>query len=268
MQNSQKKFIGAAIQMNCILGDVQSNLEKAYQLIQKAAVQGASFIVLPELFNTGYRLDPNDQQYAETIPGYTTDWLIDVAQQFQVIIAGCLLERDGAEIYDTCVIVSSNGVEGTYRKIYLWDQEKDRFSAGEEYKVIHLNDVRVGMQICYEVGFPEGGRLLALKGANVLLYSSAFGKSRRYAWDVATRARALENGCFVIAANRTGIEKDETFFGGGSRIINPKGSVLVEATEEDDVILAEINLRESEEQRKEIPYLRDLHEVYKKESHK
>ncbi|WP_310877467.1 carbon-nitrogen hydrolase family protein [Priestia megaterium] len=260
-------FIAAAVQMNCELGNPGSNLEKAYHLIEQAVLKGASFIVLPELFNTGYRVEEKDWQYAEYIPGYTSEWLVQTAQKFNVIIAGCILEKKNDRIYDTCLVVDRDGIQGTYRKIYLWNQEKQRFQKGDRYEVTQLGEVTLGMQICYEVGFPEGARVLTLKGANVLIYSSAFGSLRRYAWDIATKARALENGCFVIASNRTGTEKNETVFGGGSRIINPQGKVLTEATKEDEVIVAEIDLVQVEEQRKAIPYLLDLqNDMYKEPS--
>ncbi|SSS89070.1 amidohydrolase [Acinetobacter baumannii] len=108
------------------------------------------------------------------------------------------------------------------------------------------------------MGFPEGARILALKGADLIIYPSAFGEERYYAWDIATKARALENGCYVIAANRTGIEKGETIFGGHSRILDPKGNILAEATKENEVIVTEIDMNKVSEQRKTIPYLRDL----------
>lgn len=97
-----------------------------------------------------------------------------------------------------------------------------------------------------------------MQGANILVYPSAFGSARIYAWDITTKARALENACYVIAANRTGIEKGETAFGGHSRIVDPTGKVIVEATENDEVIVAEIDLALVQEQRKRIPYLKDL----------
>ncbi|MDK8210603.1 carbon-nitrogen hydrolase family protein, partial [Bacillus subtilis] len=90
-------------------------------------------------------------------------------------IAGCILEKESDCIYDTCLVVDRDGIQGTYRKIYLWDQEKQRFQKGDRYEVTQLGEVTLGMQICYEVGFPEGARVLTLKGANVLIYSSAFG---------------------------------------------------------------------------------------------
>ena len=255
-----KKIRVAAVQLNCELGDKQKNLTHAEGLISEAAEKGATLVVLPELFNTGYRVEERDFELAEKIPGDTTDWMVSIARKYGVVLIGCILEKGitNGVIYDTSVVVNETEILGTYRKTHLWDMENVRFTKGADFPVIDLGFARIGMQICYEVGFPEGARILTYKGADLIVYPSAFGKARHYAWDIATRARALENGCFIIAANRTGQEK-ETEFGGYSRIVNPQGSVLEEADEENQVIITEIDLAEVVEQRSSIPYLRDLY---------
>lgn len=251
----------AAIQMNCSLGNKQENLAKAKKLVGQAIQQGAKLIVLPELFNTGYRVEENDLDLAESIPGYTTDWMSEISAKSGIYLVGCILEKGQTEglVFDTAVVVGPDGVIGSYRKIHLWDTENTRFAKGEEFPVFDLGFARLGMQICYEVGFPEGARILTLNGADIVVYPSAFGKARLYAWDVATRSRALENGIFLIACNRTGTEKGETTFGGTSRIVNPEGMILAEASQEDEVVISsEIDLDMVARQRRTIPYLRDL----------
>ncbi|GAX89252.1 carbon-nitrogen hydrolase family protein [Effusibacillus lacus] len=252
--------IVAAVQMNCVLGDKTENLKKALFLIEDAVQQGAKLIVLPELFNTGYRVEERDPELAEPIPGPTTQWMSRLSQKHHVYLIGCILEKSviSGLVYDTAVVVGPHGLVGFYRKVHLWDTENTRFAKGEEFPVFDLGFARLGVQICYEIGFPEGSRILALNGADIVVYPSAFGQARRYAWDLATRSRALENGVFVIASNRTGIEKGETAFGGGSRIVNPQGMVLREALSEDEALVAEIDLSLVETQRRTIPYLRDL----------
>ncbi|RFU66670.1 carbon-nitrogen hydrolase family protein [Peribacillus glennii] len=257
---ARNSFKVAAIQMNCELGNKKVNLERAYNLITKAVKQGAKLVVIPELFNTGYRTEEDDISLAETIPGETTNWMAEVSKELNITLVGCIMEQGKQKglVYDTSIVTSTEGIVGTYRKTHLWDHENIRFTKGDNLPVFELEWGNLGMQICYEVGFPEGARTLALKGADIIVYPSAFGQARLYAWELATRARALENGCYVIAANRTGTEKGETVFGGHSRIINPKGEVLIQATQENDVIIAEIDINEVVQQRREIPYLRDL----------
>lgn len=257
------KHVVAAIQMNCALGNKDGNLQKAKTLIEQALEQHATFIVLPELFNTGYRVEEQDWQYAETIPGETTSYLQRIATQHDITIIGCILERGEIEgmIFDTAFVIAKNGVLGKYRKTHLWNQENLRFTRGDTLSVIQKGDLKMGLQICYEIGFPEGARILTLQGANMLIYPSAFGEKRYYVWDTASKARAIENGCFVIAANRSGIEKQSTYFGGKSRIIDPQGNVLIEATQEDECIVATIDIQRVIQQRREVPYLRDLNKV-------
>lgn len=254
----------AAIQMNCELENKQLNLERVYKLIFEAAKEGAKLVVIPELFNTGYRVEDNDFTLAETIPGETTNWMVEVSKEFNITLVGTILEscKSKGLIFDTCVVSGPDGIVGTYRKTHLWDQENTRFTKGDSLPVFELEWGNLGVLICYEVGFPEAARVLALKGADIIVYPSAFGKHRLYAWDLATRSRALENGCYVVAANRSGIEKSETFFGGHSRITSPQGEVLAQATEENEVIISNIDLDEVAKQRRRIPYLRDINKSF------
>ncbi|MDU9719343.1 carbon-nitrogen hydrolase family protein, partial [Helicobacter pylori] len=156
---------------------------------------------------------------------------------------------------------------GKHRKIYLWGDEKSRFKRGKKYEVFTLDfgdfSAKVGLQICYEIGFGVGANLLALQGAEVLIYPSAFGKARAYNWDLLSRARALENGCFVCACNHSGEEtsaklKQTLEFAGDSRIIAPNGKIIVQATKLNEVIIAEMDLNEAALQRQKIPYLQDF----------
>ncbi|MFB7155889.1 carbon-nitrogen hydrolase family protein [Lysinibacillus sp. NPDC056232] len=250
----------AAIQMDCNLVEINENLVKSEKLIEKAVSKGAQLIVLPEFFNTGYRVEEKDETVGEEIPGDLTEQLTAISKKHNVIIVAAIIEKsklDGVH-YDTAFIVSSKGLEAKYRKNYLWDQENIRFRKGQEYVVSKIGEATIGLQICYEIGFPEGARILTLSGANILIYPSAFGKARLHVWDIASRARAIENGCFVIAANRIGTEKEETHFGGHSRIISPDGEILASLQDEEGVIVATINLDEVTQQRKKVPYLKDL----------
>lgn len=260
MASKRQHLCVAAVQMECRLGQVQENLRKAEALIEEAVGLGAKLIVLPELFNTGYRVEERDQELAEPLPGPTLNWMTELCRKHQIYLSAALLEKGHISglVYDTAVITGPDGLIGSYRKTHLWDMENTRFAKGEDFPVFRTKDFNLGLQICYEIGFPEGARILTLKGAEILLYPSAFGKMRLYAWDIATRSRALENGAFLIAANRSGIEKETTEFAGHSRIVDPTGAVLAEASKPDEVITATLDLSLITEQRNKIPYLRDL----------
>lgn len=253
----------AALQMNCVLGDVAANLALAEKLIDEAVGKGAEWVVLPELFNTGYWIPKQDAELAEDIPdGKTTQWMIEQARKYKILVSGCIIAntKNRGIITDTALTVSEDGLLGTYDKVHLWDNEELRFQNGSKVpEPIQYGDLRIGMQICYEIGFPDISRLLTLKGANVIIYPSAFGRARYYVWDIQSKARALENGIYVIAVNRAGVDDNTVFLGGHSRIVAPNGEVLCEAGRDEDVVLiAEIDLNKCLEARRTVPYLRDL----------
>lgn len=258
----------AAVQMNTRLADKIYNLTTVEGHIRTAVNAGAKMVVVPELFSTGYRLDEQYADFAEPIPGPTVEKMAALAQELDIFIAACIVEKDlsSPDIYDTAFLVSPKGLEGAYRKVHLWGKEPGFFARGTELPVFETPWGLTGMMICYDVGFPEAARSLVLAGANLILMPSAFGLPRLYAWELATRARALENGCFFVTANRIGIEKDSEFCG-HSRIVDPQGTVIVDAGMNEAVIVATIDLAEVVVQRGRIPYLQDRYpRAYRQES--
>lgn len=249
----------AAVQMDCVLGDKNANLAKAEKFIAQASGHGAKLVVVPELFSTGYRLDEDYPKHAEPIPGETTARLTEIAKKYDVYIIGAILEKgeDGV-VYDTAVAIGAEGLLGKYRKMHLWGNESKYFGRGNTLCVVKLPFATVGLQICYEIGFPEQARVLTQMGADIIVYTSAFGKARAYAWDVASRSRALENGAYVIACNRVGTELD-TVLGGLSRIVAPNTDVIAGVGADcESIVCADIDLDFVPIQRRTIPYLRDL----------
>lgn len=249
----------------------EKNLSKALSLASKAVSEGAKIIALPELFDSGYCVEDRDGEFAidfSNLEHPTLKALFDFAKKHEVVFIACSIERRNGKLFDTAYIISKQGLVGKYSKIYLWGDEKRRFGSGENYPVFELEiqrglSVKIGLQICYEIGFAEGARFLALQGAELLFYPSAFGKARVYVWDLASRARALENGIFVLAINRSKEEdsklsKQNLYFAGRSRIISPKGEILKEVFEDEGYILEELDLDALQTQREALPYLRDL----------
>jgi len=254
----------AALQMTCELGNVDANLTKSERLIKEAVEKGAQWVILPELFNTGYWIPKQDAELAENIPdGRTTQWMIAQAKKYKILVSGCIIANTANKgiVTDTVLTVSDKGLLGKYDKVHLWDSEMLRFKKGNEVpEPIKYGELSIGQQICYEIGFPDISRLLVMKGANVIIYPAAFGKARYYVWDIQSKARALENGIYVIAVNRAGVDDNTVFFGGRSRIVAPNGDVLCEAPLDGDAVLvAEIDLAKCVEARRTVPYLRDLH---------
>jgi len=260
----------AAVQMDAVLGKPEANWETAEALVAGAASAGARVVVLPELFATGYRLDEDYGRYAETVPGPTTARLEAWCAGHKLeVVVGTVIEESsergqaaarGAPRI-TAVAVGRDGLLGAYGKMNLWDRERLYFEPGSGPVVCSTPVGPIGLLICYDLGFPEMARSLALLGADIVCAPAAFGAPRLYAWDLSTRSRALENGFFIIAANRVGQEKDSVF-AGHSRIVAPDGGILAEIPLGAGAATAELNLEAIATQRAALPYLRDLRPEY------
>ncbi|MCQ2784050.1 carbon-nitrogen hydrolase family protein [Helicobacter pylori] len=278
-KNPAKRILKTAvIQMQSKSYALNENLQLVLNLAKEAHNKGANLIVLPELFDSGYCVNDKDAEFGinlkaikhgeETLKSETLRALSDFAKSSDTHIVACSIEKTNKKLYDSAYIIPPKGwIVGKHRKIYLWGDEKLRFKRGKKYEVFTLDfgdfSAKVGLQICYEIGFGVGANLLALQGAEILIYPSAFGKARAYNWDLLSKARALENGCFVCACNHSGEEtnaqlKQTLEFAGDSRIIAPNGKIIVQATKLNEVIIAEMDLNEVALQRQKIPYLQDF----------
>ncbi|EMH41551.1 hydrolase, carbon-nitrogen family [Helicobacter pylori GAM96Ai] len=278
-KNLAKRILKTAvIQMQSKPYALNENLQLALNLAKEAHNKGTNLIVLPELFDSGYCVNDKDVEFGidfkaikhgeEALKNETLRALSDFAKSSDTHIVACSIEKNNKKLYDNAYIISPKGkIVGKHRKIYLWGDEKSRFKRGKKYEVFTLDfgdfSAKVGLQICYEIGFGVGTNLLALQGAEILIYPSAFGKARAYNWDLLSKARALENGCFVCACNHSGGEtnaklKQTLEFAGDSRIIAPNGKIIAQATKFNEVIIAEMDLNEVALQRQKIPYLQDF----------
>ncbi len=278
-KNPAKRILKTAvIQMQSKPYALNENLQLALNLAKEAHNKGANLIVLPELFDSGYCVNDKDAEFGinlkaiehgeETLKNESLRVLSDFAKSSDTHIVACSIEKTNKKLYDSAYIIPpKGGIVGKHRKIYLWGDEKSHFKRGKKYEVFTLDfgdfSAKVGLQICYEIGFGVGANLLALQGAEILIYPSAFGKTRAYNWDLLSRARALENGCFVCACNHSGEEtsaklKQTLEFAGDSRIIAPNGKIIAQATKLNEIIIAEMDLNEVALQRQKIPYLQDF----------
>ena len=194
---------------------LKENLRLGLKLAKDSLKNGVNLVVFPELFDSGYCVAPNDKDFAldfaKPKKHATFKALSAFAKENALHIIACGIEKSGKKLYDTAYIIAPSGkCVGKHRKIYLWGEEKSRFHKGKKYEVFSLDfgtfRAKVGLQICYEIGFGVGANILALKGAEVLIYPSAFGKARAYNWDLLSKARAVENGCFILACNHSGTE--------------------------------------------------------------
>lgn len=257
----------AVVQLNTN-NDKQGNLSKTSHFITKAAKDGADLVSLPEFFNFMGE-DTTEKDYIESIPGgESTHLLSNLAKKHRIYIhSGSMREvHTNEKSYNTSLVFNPDGeIIGKYRKIHLFDseiegmpvyKESDIIESGDKLALVDLPIGKAGLTICYDLRFPEMYRNYALSDVKVLFVPSAFTSyTGMLHWEVLLRARAIENQCYVIAANQFGSHVPGKSRFGNSMIIDPWGTVLARASEGEGVIMAELNPSLVETARQNIPCL-------------
>jgi N-carbamoylputrescine amidase len=263
-------------------GDADANLAVIEQRVAEAAAQGAKLVLLQELHNGPYfcqHESVHEFDRAEPIPGPSTERLGKLAKQHRVVLVSSLFERRAAGLYhNTAVVFDADGsTAGKYRKMHIPDDpgfyEKFYFTPGDlGFEPIDTSVGRLGVLVCWDQWYPEAARLMALAGAEVLLYPTAIGwdpgdtadeKTRqRDAWVLSHRGHAVANGLPVLSCNRVGHEQSPLDaagidFWGNSHVLGPQGEFIAEADREPTVLVCEVDLGRSEHVRRIWPFLRD-----------
>jgi predicted amidohydrolase len=242
-------LVGVA-QIEPRLGELGRNRELCLARLAEAAAAGCSLLVLPECASSGYVFESVEEAlpHAEEIPGLFTEALEGACRRLGVHCAAGMLERDGEVLHNSAVLVGPEGLVGRYRKTHLPYLGVDRFvRAGDELPVFETPLGRIGIEICYDLRFPELTRTLALKGAEIVVQPTNWPLAARSNANLLTRARAHENRIFLLTANRVGRERDAEFCG-WSQICDVWGNRLVEAdASEEGVFFAEIDPAEARE---------------------
>ena len=271
------------IQHRCVQ-EVGKNLDRIEEGIREAARQGARLVVLQELHNSLYFCQTENTELfdlAETIPGPSTERFGRLAKELDVVIVTSLFERRATGLYhNTAVVIEHDGtIVGKYRKMHIPDDpayyEKFYFTPGDlGFHPIQTSVGLLGVQVCWDQWYPEGARLMALQGAQLLIYPTAIGyessdtpeeqERQREAWMTVQRGHAVANGLPVIAVNRTGHEADPSGqtngiqFWGSSFVAGPQGEILYQAPkDEETVAVIDVDLQRSENVRRWWPFLRD-----------
>ena len=284
---NQRKYNLALVQMS-MGSNPEANFAAAVEHVHEAARRGANIVCLPELFRTQYfcqREDTSLFDLAEAIPGPSTKKLADVAREARVSIIASLFERRAPGLYhNTAVTLNSDGaIAGVYRKMHIPDDplyyEKYYFTPGDlGFQAVDTAFGRVGTLICWDQWYPEGARLTALQGAEVLFYPTAigwhpaekaeFGVAQYEAWQTIQRAHAIANGVYVAGVNRVGQEHGDINgnrasgqgieFWGGSFLADPFGRLIAKAAhDKEEILIGEIDLALIEDTRRNWPFLRD-----------
>ena len=278
-----RKTLPVALVQDRDHGSTEANLAAIEVAVARAAEAGARLVLLQELHNGPYFCQHEDTaefDRAEPIPGPSTERLGAIAARHGVVLVGSLFERRAAGLYhNTAVVLERDGrLIGRYRKMHIPDDpgflEKFYFTPGDlGFEPIDTSVGRLGVLVCWDQWYPEAARLMALAGAELLLYPTAIGwdpadaqeeKDRqRMAWILSHRGHAVANGLPVLSCNRTGFEPaphghSGIQFWGSSLVLGPQGEVLAEAgTESSELLLADVDLQRSEAVRRIWPFLRD-----------
>lgn len=273
----------ALIQQSCT-ADVAVNKKRLAENIAEVSARGAQLVVLQELHNTPYfcQVESVDNfDASEPIPGPSTEYFGALARKYGVVIVTSLFERRAAGLYhNTAVVIEKDGsIAGVHRKMHIPDDpayyEKFYFTPGDlGFHPIKTSVGNLGVQVCWDQWYPEGARLMALAGADILIYPTAIGYEssdtpeeqarQRQAWQLVQRGHAVANGLPVVTVNRVGHEADPSGqtngiqFWGSSFVAGPQGELLAEASQsEPENIIVDIDLQRSERVRRWWPFLRD-----------
>ena len=281
------KFRVGLVQMSAT-PDPDKNLQRAIDRLHQAAAKGAQIVCLPELFQTQYFCQREDAalfDLAEPIPGPATTRLAEAAKLLHIVLIGSLFEKRAPGVYhNTAVMIDADGsLRGIYRKMHIPDDplyyEKYYFTPGDlGFKAFDTNVGRVGTLVCWDQWYPEGARLTALQGAQVLFYPTAigwhpaekeqWGVAQHDAWQTIQRAHAIANGVYVAVVNRVGFEEGDIRgnkapgkgleFWGGSFVADPFGRVIAQAShDKEEILIADVDLKALEDIRRNWPFLRD-----------
>lgn len=264
--------------------DIKQNMTRLAESIKNLAKNGAELIVLQELHNSLYFCqveDVDNFDLAEPIPGPSTDCFSQLAKENNVVIVTSLFERRTAGLYhNTAVVIEKDGsIAGKFRKMHIPDDpayyEKFYFTPGDlGFRPIQTSVGCLGVQVCWDQWYPEGARLMALAGAEILIYPTAIGyaasddeaeqQRQREAWTMVQRGHAVANGLPVVSVNRVGFEPDPSRqtpgiqFWGSSFVAGPQGELLYRASEnEEETAIIDVDLAHSENVRRWWPFLRD-----------
>ncbi|MGD0955709.1 MAG: carbon-nitrogen hydrolase [Candidatus Acidiferrales bacterium] len=278
-----EKFTIGLIQMRCTK-DAEENLARVSAKIREAADCGGQIVCTHELFRSEYFCRTEDAELfnlAEPVPGPATEALAKVAKEKKIVIVASLFERRAAGIYhNTCAVIDADGsFLGKYRKMHIPDDplyyEKFYFTPGDlGFPNFDTRYGRIGVQICWDQWYPEGARMVALQGAQVIFYPTSigwhpkekaeFGAAQLDAWRTIQRGHAIANGVYVAVVNRVGLESNPAAgdpgieFWGNSFVADPFGKIVAEASNhKEEVLVVECDPAKSEDTRRNWPFLRD-----------
>lgn len=214
-------------------------------------------VVLPEMFNTGFSMQP--ALYAETMDGPTVQWMRRIAMAQRIILTGSLMIQEGTQFYNRLIWMLPNGELGHYdkRHLFAFAGEDQHYSAGEKRLIASVKGWRINLQICYDLRFPVWARQTTPNEYDVLVYVANWPEKRSHAWKTLLVARAIENQSFVVGVNRVGLDGNDIAHSGNSMVVGPMGEVLYHCADQESVFQITLQRDELEQTRAQFPFWKD-----------
>lgn len=273
----EKKLKILAIQMSSKIGDKWENYSKILELVEKNIKPDTDIIVLPEVWTVGWMPAKFEDSAEDLENSETIEFLSNIAQRYNVnIIGGSFITKREEEkgkreknssLYNTGPVIKRNGeLVATYDKMHLFSyygcEEGSYVEKGQNPVLINIEDVKIGLSICYDIRFPEIYRAYRKAGADLLINMAAWPMSRAVHWETLTKARAIENQCFMVALTQSGLIEEDEWNLGHSMVIDYNGNVLSEIKEGEGAIYSEIKFNEMYKFREKCTILLDIHDDY------
>jgi predicted amidohydrolase len=251
-----RKLGVAAIQFNITLGEIDRNLAKAEAALRRVAAKGAQLAVLPEMWSAGFAYRKLPELAAQT--PRVLDAIAALSVELGLTVVGSLPELVGGQVCNTSFVTDRGMLAGSYRKLHLFSlmNEHENIAGGDRSVVVETSSGKLGLAVCYDLRFPELFRKLALDGAEIICLPGEWPAPRQLHWRTLLRARAIENQCFVAAANCCGRQGKLDFFG-MSLLIAPRGELLAEADDFATELVATFDFQEFADYRAQITCFAD-----------
>jgi len=251
------------IQSSLFWEDKAANLDMLGQKIRSIS-EPTEIIVLPEMFNTGFSMQP--QQLSETMDGPTIDWMRRLSAEKKAILTGSLIIEENDKYYNRLIWMLPNGQLGYYdkRHLFAFVGEDEQYTAGNKRLIASVKGWKINLQICYDLRFPVWARQQCSqdipKEYDVLLYVANWPEKRNHAWKTLLTARAIENQCFTIGVNRVGLDGNNIAHSGDSMVVGPLGEILYHCAFEEDIFHIRLQKDEVNNTRAKFPFWKDADE--------
>jgi len=244
------------IQPNLHWENKNANLDMLTQKIESIE-EKTEIVILPEMFSTGFSMQP--KLLAERMNGETVEWMKRIASSKKVILTGSLIIEEDGKYYNRLIWMLPNGEHGIYdkRHLFAFAEEHNHYSAGRKRLIAQVKGWKINLMVCYDLRFPVWARQQSGEEFDVLIYVANWPERRITAWKTLLQARAIENQCYVIGANRVGDDGNNIHYSGESMIIDPLGEILYHKANEEDVFTYTLQKEKLDEVREKFPFWRD-----------